>query len=260
MIKVDYDKCIKCKMCIKDCFPENIIFEDEKIKIKGECMMCGHCVAICPTNAITFEGYEETKDLKELNSKIEPETFLNFVKSRRSIRHFKDKKLDKDTIKKLLEVGRYSPTGANIQDVKYYVIQDSLEEFKLLVWEGINNLVNSDEKNLFLKRYKNRFIEMYRTYKTDDKLFFKAPMVLVITSSNKINGILAGDKIEIMANMMGLGVLFSGFIEMGIMHNEELIKKFKLNKNSICACMLIGYPNINYQCTASRKDINIEWL
>lgn len=102
MIKVDYNKCIKCKMCIKDCFPENIIFEDEKIKIKGECMMCGHCVAICPTNAITFEGYEETKDLKELNSKIEPETFLNFVKSRRSIRHFKDKKLDKDTIKKII--------------------------------------------------------------------------------------------------------------------------------------------------------------
>ena len=118
MINVDYNKCIKCKMCIKDCFPENITFEDEKIKIKGECMMCGHCVAICPTNAITFEGYEETKDLKELNSKIEPETFLNFVKSRRSIRHFKDKKLDKDTIKKLLEVGRYSLTGANRQRCK----------------------------------------------------------------------------------------------------------------------------------------------
>lgn len=206
MIRVDYDKCIKCKMCIKDCFPENITFEDEKIRIKGECMMCGHCVAVCPTNAITFEGYEETKDLKELNSKIEPETFLNFVKSRRSIRHFKDKKIDKDIIERLLEIGRYSPTGANIQDVKYYVIQDSLEEFKPLVWEGINNFVNSDEKNLFLKRYKNRFIEM------------------------------------------------------GIMHNEELVKKFRLKRNTICACMLIGYPNINYQRTAPRKEINIEWL
>lgn len=154
MIRVDYDKCIKCKMCIKDCFPENITFEDEKIKIKGECMMCGHCVAVCPTNAITFEGYEETKDLKELNSKIEPETFFNFVKSRRSIRHFKDKKIDKDIIERLLEIGRYSPTGANIQDVKYYVIQDSLEEFKPLVWEGINKFVNLDEKNLFLKNIK----------------------------------------------------------------------------------------------------------
>ena len=63
-----------------------------------------------------------------------------------------------------------------------------------------------------------------------------------------------------MANMMGLGVLFSGFIEMGIMRNEELVKKFGLKRNTICACMLIGYPNIIYQRTAPRKEINIEWL
>ena len=42
--------------------------------------------------------------------------------------------------------------------------------------------------------------------------------------------------------------------------DEELVKKFRLKRNSICACMLIGYPNINYQRTAPRKDINIEWL
>ena len=47
---------------------------------------------------------------------------------------------------------------------------------------------------------------------------------------------------------------------MGIMHNEELVKKFRLKRNTICACMLIGYPNINYQRTAPRKEINIEWL
>lgn len=260
MIKIEEDKCIRCKMCIRDCFPENIILENGKIKIKGECMMCGHCVAICPTGAVTFEEYEEAKNLKELNLKIDPETFLNFVKSRRSIRHFKNKKIDKSIIEKLLEVGRYSPTGANIQDIKYYVIQESLEEFKPLVWEGIYNFANSNEKNLFLKKYKHRFIEMYRTHKTNDKLFFKAPIVLIITSSNKINGILAGDKIELMANMMGLGVLFSGFIEMGILHNEELIRKFELNKKSICTCLLIGYPNIVYQRTAPRKKINIEWI
>ncbi|MCI6152274.1 nitroreductase family protein [Fusobacterium perfoetens] len=260
MIRVDSNKCIKCKMCIKDCFPENIIFEEEKIKIKSDCMMCGHCVAVCPTNAITFEGYEETQELKSLDSKINSEVFLNFVKSRRSIRHFKDKKIDRDIIEKLLEVGRYSPTGANIQDVKYYVIQDKLEEFKPLVWEGINNFTNSGENNMFLRKYRSLFVEMYENRGIDDKLFFKAPMVLVITSSNKTNGVLAGDKIEMMANMMGLGVLFSGFIEMGITSNEELIKKFKLKRNVVCTCMLIGYPDISYQRTAPRKEINIEWL
>ena len=27
MIKIDLDKCIKCKSCIRDCFPENIFFK-----------------------------------------------------------------------------------------------------------------------------------------------------------------------------------------------------------------------------------------
>lgn len=101
---------------------------------------------------------------------------------------------------------------------------------------------------------------MYENRFNDDKLFFKAPMLLVITSSSKINGILAADKIELMANMMGLGVLFSGFIEMAINYSEELIKKFRLKRNVTCACMLIGYPDISYKRTAPRKNINVEWL
>ncbi len=260
MINIDLDKCIKCKLCIKDCFPENIIFEDEKIKIKGACMMCGHCVAICPTGAITFENFDDVEELKDLDYTIEADRFLNFVKARRSIRHFKEKKIEREVIEKLLEVGRFSPTGANVQDVNYFVIQDELEKFKEPIWEGLNNFTNSDINSLVLKRYRDRFVEMYKNRLVDDKLFFKAPMLLVITSSSKINGVLAADKIELMANMMGLGVLFSGFIEMAINHNEELIKKFKLKRNVTCACMLIGYPDISYRRTAPRKNINVEWL
>ena len=47
---------------------------------------------------------------------------------------------------------------------------------------------------------------------------------------------------------------------MGINSNEELVKKFKLERNVVCTCMLIGYPDISYQRTAPRKEINIEWL
>lgn len=260
MIRVDHDKCILCKNCINDCFAENIEIEDNKIKVKGPCMMCGHCVAVCPTHAITFENYEETEELENLDFSIEPDKFLNFVKSRRSIRHFKNQKIDRTILEKLLEVGRYSPTGANVQDVNYFVIQDDLESFKEPIWEGIKNFANSDNNSLVLKRYRDRFLNMYETRHKDDKLFFEAPTLLVITSSNKINGILAADKIELMANMLGLGVLFSGFIEMAINNNEELINRFKLKRNITCACMLIGYPNIKFKRTAPRKEAKIEWL
>ena len=76
----------------------------------------GHCVAVCPTNAITFEGYEETQELKNLDSKINSEVF-KFCKIK-NVDSFKDKKIDRNIIEKLLEVGRYSPTGAGVPRCK----------------------------------------------------------------------------------------------------------------------------------------------
>ena len=99
-------------------------------------------------------GYEDSEELKNLNYNIEADTFLNFVKARRSIRYFKEKKIEKKIIEKLLEVGRFSPTGANIQDVNYFVIQDELEKFKEAIWEGLNNFTNSDINSLVQKDIK----------------------------------------------------------------------------------------------------------
>lgn len=36
----------------------------------------------------------------------------------------------------MLQAGRFTPTGSNLQDVSYYIVQERLDEFKPLVWEG----------------------------------------------------------------------------------------------------------------------------
>ena len=49
-------------MCIRDrdCPAHNIEFKDKKAAIiDKECIMCGHCVAICPKNAVIISGYTD---------------------------------------------------------------------------------------------------------------------------------------------------------------------------------------------------------
>lgn len=51
------------------------------------------------------------------------EEYLEFIKSRRSIRKFKDTKIDKETITSILECARWAPSGLNNQPWKVFVVE-----------------------------------------------------------------------------------------------------------------------------------------
>ena len=51
------------------------------------------------------------------------------IKNRHATRKFKDKKIEREILKKILEAGRLAPTAKNIQPIKIYVIENnSLEK------------------------------------------------------------------------------------------------------------------------------------
>ena len=59
MFKVDREKCIACKQCIKDCPVRGISLEEGKAYIHNEgCIKCGHCIAICPVEAVSTDDYD----------------------------------------------------------------------------------------------------------------------------------------------------------------------------------------------------------
>ena len=131
-IIIDAEKCIGCGKCVKDCVSEKLKIVDGKAKFMYErCIQCGHCYAICPTGAVTmsnYKGYEGEKpfDIAEFDS----DKLLMAMKSRRTIRQFKDKNIPKEDIEKIIEAGRYCPTGTNAQDFHFTVIQKSIPEIE----------------------------------------------------------------------------------------------------------------------------------
>lgn len=57
--------------------------------------------------------------------------FLNFAKSRYSVRSFKNTEIEEDKIRKILDAGRSAPTASNRQPQKVYVLKSEESRVKL---------------------------------------------------------------------------------------------------------------------------------
>lgn len=124
-INIDREKCIGCGKCVKDCVSEKIKLVDGKAEfIYERCIQCGHCYAICPVKAVSMANYPDAKDEKPLDiTELDSDRLLSAMKSRRTIRQFKNKEVTDEMIEKIIEAGRYCPTGTNAQDFSFTVIK-----------------------------------------------------------------------------------------------------------------------------------------
>ena len=57
------NKCISCKACFKVCKNNALYLKgNERVYVKELCKLCGECISVCPTGAISFDCKEMTVD------------------------------------------------------------------------------------------------------------------------------------------------------------------------------------------------------
>lgn len=271
MVTVNTSKCIGCEKCVKDCFPRDIKMVDRRAFVENKrCIKCGHCIAICPVNAVTMDDYDmsEVINFDKETFEIKEDTLLNFIKFRRTVRQFTKQEVDEAQIMKIIDAGRFTQTGSNLQDVSYVVVREGLQELKELTLESLKasgERILADENPHFemFKPYARLWIKMHEDFKidkTNDKLFFNAPLVVVITANSDVNGALAASNMELMTNALGLGTFFSGFMTRASVGNEKIAEFLELKEGKkVVTCMVIGHPAVSYQRTVPRKKAEINW-
>lgn len=277
MIIINKEECIGCGLCVKDCQAGDIKLEDKKaIPLNKTCLKCGHCVAVCPQNAVELNDYDSS-EIVEYNENTfgnNPENFLNSIKFRRSIRNFKDTPVERDKLEKIIEAGRFTPSGGNRQPLSFVVVQDGIKRLTELTLDALNALGCSyvpDESNPLdsqRKRYAVMWKMMHRKYARygEDKLFFYAPALIIVLSdknlsiSSMVDGGLAASNMQSMADALGLGVCFNGFFTLA--SSDKNIREF-LNipdSKAVVTSLLLGYTDNKYYRTVPRKKPDISWM
>lgn len=246
-ILIDKSKCVGCGECVRDCVSSAIYLDGGKAKARAGCIECGHCFAVCPAEAITMQGYsvQERGEIVPM-TEIDSDVLLQAIKSRRTIRRFRNIPVEREKIDKILEAGRYAPTGGNSQNVAFTILgskQDSIERKCVKLFRtgtGIGSKFSGILKNIEI----------------DDNFFFKgAPLVIVVSGHDAVNATLASAYMEIEANSLGLGVLYSGFFCGAANILPGVKKELQLPKgHKPVTCMILGYPDVKYKRIPPRKE------
>jgi len=211
-------------------------------------MRCGHCIVICPQDAILFEDFKDDpyyfEGINNLKDYIGYEKIFNFLRALRSIRHYKKDKVSKDILKKVIRAMECAPTGANLRAEKITVISDpnQLKRLSDAVMEGL--LSNPATKSHFESSF-----EIHKKH-YEYPIYFDAPHVIIVNSSgnssldhyNIANLINYG---RIAAQALGLGTCYNGWTQMAFENNRKLTKIAGVRGKS-WGVIPIGYPSIKY--------------
>ena len=126
-VSIDYDKCDRCSICVQGC-PRCFRKNGDEIAVEANencCALCGHCVSLCPAGAIVHHKMD-MDNFKDISKReiIKTDEFIQFIRERRTHRHFTNRKIPKKDLEELIDTVRYAPTGGNDQSVEIILVQN----------------------------------------------------------------------------------------------------------------------------------------
>ena len=254
-LTIDKEKCIHCGLCLNDCMAKCLEFDSEKFPQfapggEERCIKCQHCLAICPTGALSIVN-KNPENSAPIKNSIHPDDLFNLIQSRRSFRHYENKNLDKDTLNKLKNMLNYVPTGVNnhgllfsfIDDVK--VMDEYRENVNKKIIETVSNGENKDITEKF-SRYKNAILN------GEDIIFRGAPHMVVVSSPKDapcaaVDPMIALSYFELYAQCLGVATCWCGLAYGCLDFFPEFCKPLEIPQNyKPQYAMLFGPPKVKY--------------
>ncbi|OGS36349.1 MAG: hypothetical protein A3J82_08870, partial [Elusimicrobia bacterium RIFOXYA2_FULL_69_6] len=281
----DPAKCTQCGLCVQVCFLNYEKGPDGKVRPKEElacCAACGHCLAVCPADAISHpllpQGAGEP--LRE-SDRPSYEQYLGFLKMRRSRREFKDQPVPRELIDKLLAAGVQAPNGLNRHNVCYTVVTDravlgELSSRALAMTEKLMALLRNPFGRAFIKLFRPGLCEEMSFFfplmdqlaglKGRDLICYGAPCaILVHTPATDLCGsedaVYAAANIQYAAETIGLGTCVIGFITGPVNEDKGLKALVRLPAgHKVHTSLVVGYPKFRYIKAAAKAPPQADYI
>jgi nitroreductase/Pyruvate/2-oxoacid:ferredoxin oxidoreductase delta subunit len=271
VFSIDDAKCTRCGICVLECPPRIIEMLDPKaqpsvIPDQAErCITCGHCVATCPFAAISLKAMRpEDCDLVSKGLMPTAEQVEYLLKSRRSIRVYKEKPVPNAVLAKLIDIARYAPSGHNAQPLHWLVVEDPAEVKKLagLVIDWMSLLIKKSPR-LVEQFHFDIFVNAWE--RGEDRVLRGAPHLIVAhapkdTGLAQENSAIALTYVELAAYSQGLGTCWAGYLLAAASSFPALINALALPGGHKCfGAMMVGYPKHEFKRIPLRNEPSIIW-
>ena len=194
-------------------------------------------------------------------------TFENII-TRRSTRKYLDKEVSQELLEKIIETGRYAPSGGNSQSNHFIVIQNK---------QIIDRLVKMVEKAFSKMEITEN---MYRSLQNSINLSkkggyvfcYNAPVLIIVANkkdygNNQADCALALENMMLEANELDLGSCYINQLKW-LNENQKILSYLQslgMNEDErVYGSLIVGYPDTNdgkpLRKVLPRKGNEVTWL
>jgi nitroreductase/NAD-dependent dihydropyrimidine dehydrogenase PreA subunit len=269
LFSVDEEKCSRDGICAAEC-PSRVImlrskedYPEPTVDADRYCLACGHCVAVCPNGALSL-NWLDPEGCMPVEATFSAHQVEHLLRSRRSIRTFHERPVERKKLEKLLEVACYAPSAKNQQAWNWLVVQDPSEVRRLagMVIDWMRSVIEND-KGIAEDRGYMRIVEDWD--RGDERICRGAPNLIIVHADKYCpfgseDCALALEYMEVLAPSLGLGTCWGGHLYTAINQYPVLFEALELPPDHLAfGAMMVGYPKYRYQRLPRRNAPRVKW-
>jgi NAD-dependent dihydropyrimidine dehydrogenase PreA subunit/nitroreductase len=284
----------KCKgdgICVEICPKDVLEIRDGKartIEAAAEhCIRCGQCVAVCPNEALALDGLAPAEIEQTSPWNLPHDDFLAFLRSRRSVRVFADRSVDRALIDRVLEAAAAAPPGFPPQSTEVLVIdrRADLQELTRTLVESYDKLLSLysnpiGRTMIRLKRgaetlnaLKSHVVQIVgwnnARYRANgvDRYTYGAPVVLLFHANRWISGyqenaMLVATYAMLAAHAAGLGATMLSIVPPAL---NNIAKGLRNSygippDNTVVVALILGHAKFKYRRAIKRPLKGVRYL
>ena len=279
---INQETCTGCGRCAEICSTRTLAMEGGKLSVATRmfmgCVGCGHCAAVCPTGSITVQGRRfelgELVDLPPAHHRATAEQLDGLLLSRRSIRRFEEREVDRGLVERILAMTSTAPMGIPPTEVGIVVFHgrekvrqfaaDAIAAFRSMRWvfgpvmltlmrpfmDRTSYMVMRD----FVRPLVDHIVKHWE--QGTDEFTYDAPLAMLFhgdAMADPADCHIAATYAMLAAQSLGLGSCMLGTTA-ALGHAKPFKKKYGIPAgNKIGLGLVLGYPAVTFERSIRRK-------